>query len=186
MPAEKIIQQINKDAEFEIKKIIKDAKQQAKHIIENAKKEAEAESVNIRRDGEKQSENNKKIQIAKAKQEIKHEIMNTKEKIIEESFVQAYSQISKINEEHYKKIVTKLMENSRIKIGEDCKILVSRDIDKTIAKNLRLDVIGRVDALGGFVATSCDERIKLNNTFEGIIDRNKDKLRVKVGKILFS
>ena len=186
MTAEQIIQQINKDAKSEITKIIRDAEQQAKHIIENARKEAEAESVNIRLDGEKQSENTKKILVAKAKQEIKHKIMNAKEKIIEESFVQAHSQLSKISEEHYKKIVSKLMENSKIKIGEDCKILVSRDIDKTIAKNLRLDVIGTIDALGGFVAESSDERIKLNNTFEGIIDRNKDKLRVKVGKILFS
>jgi len=186
MTAEKIIQQINNDAESEIRKIIKDAEQQAKHIIENARMEAEAESESIRLDGEKQSENIKKVLIAKAKQESKHEIMNAKEKIIEESFLQVYSRLSKINEEHYKKIITKLMENTRIKIGEDCKVLVSRDIDKTIAKNLRLDVIGTIDALGGFVATSRDERIKLNNTFESIIDRNRDKLRVKVGKILFS
>ena len=186
MSAEKIIQQINNDAESEIRKIIRDAEQQAKHIIEHAREEAEAESINIKLEGKKHSENTKKVLVAKAKQEIKHEIMNAKEKIIEESFLQVYSRLSKINEEHYKKIITKLMENTRIKIGEDCKVLVSRDIDKTIAKNLRLDVIGTIDALGGFVATSRDERIKLNNTFESIIDRNKDELRVKVGKILFS
>ena len=186
MSVEKIIQQINNDAESEIRKIIRDAEQQAKHIIEHAREEAEAESINIKLDGKKQSENTKKVLVAKAKQEIKHEIMNAKEKIIEESFLLVYSRLSKINEEQYKKIITKLMEKTKIKIGEDCKLLVSRDIDKTIAKNLGLDVLGTIDAIGGFVATSSDKRIKLNNTFEGIIDRNKDKLRVKVGKILFS
>jgi len=186
MSVEKIIQQINKDAEFEIKKINRDTEQQAKRIIETAKEEAEVESKNIRLEGEKQSENTKKVLVAKAKQEIKHEILNAKEKIIEESFLQVYSRLSKINEEHYKKIITKLMENTKIKIGEDCKLLVSRDIDKTIAKNLKLDVIGTIDSIGGFIAISHDDKIKLNNTFEGIIDRNKDKLRVKVGKTLFS
>ena len=186
MSVEKIIQQINNDAESEIRKIIRDAEQQAKHIIEHAREEAEAESINIKLDGKKQSENTKKVLVAKAKQEIKHEILNAKEKIIEESFLQVYSRLSKINEEHYKKIITKLMENTKTKIGEDCKLLVSRDIDKTIAKNLKLDVIGTIDSIGGFIAISHDDKIKLNNTFEGIIDRNKDKLRVKVGKTLFS
>lgn len=185
MTAEKIIQQINKDAESEVKKIVKDAEQQARIIIENAKKEAKTQAETIILDGKKQSENNKKILVAKAKQEIKHETMNAKEKIIEKCFLRAYSQLSKINDEDYKKIVTKLMQDSRKKIGEDCKIFVSRDIDKTIAKNLGLNVAGPVDAVGGFVVVSNDERIKLNNTFEGIINRKKDKIRVTVGKILF-
>jgi len=186
MTAEKIIQQINKDAESEIKKIVNDIEQQAKRIIENARKEAKIEAETLTLEGEKQIEIAKKILIAKAKQEIKHEIMIVKEKIIEECYVQAYSQLSKINEEYYKKIVTKLMMDSRNKIGENCKILVSRELDKKIAKNLRLEVDGIVDAVGGFVIVSSDERIKLNNTFEGIINRRKDKLRVKVGKKLFS
>jgi len=185
MSEEKIIQQINKDAEFEVNKIVKDAKQQAKHIIENARKEAKIEVKTITLDGEIQSKNIEKILIAKAKQEIKHEIMNIKEKIIEESYVQVYSKLSKINEEKYKKIITKLMEDIKIKIGVDCKIFISRELDKTIAKNLGLEVAGTIDAVGGFVAVTNDKRIKINNTFEGIINRKKDKIRAKIGSILF-
>ena len=186
MSEEKIIQQINNDSESEIRKIIRDTEQQAMHIIETAKEEAEAESINIKLDGKKQSENTRKIIIAKAKQEIKHDAMNAKEKIIEEIFVQVRSQLSKINGERYKDTITRLMENSKAKLGENCKIHVSRDIDRAIAKNLNLNVVGAIDSSGGFIATSYDGRIKLNNTFEGIIGRNKDSLRVKAGKILFS
>ncbi len=186
MSEEKIIQQINIDTESEIRQIIRDAEQQAKHIIKKAREEAEGESINIKLDGKKHSENTRKIIIAKAKQEINHDIMNSKERIIEESFLQVYSRLSKINEEQYKKIITKLMQKTKKKIGEDCKLLISRDIDKTIAKNLKLEIIGTIDAIGGFIAISQDKKIKLNNTFEGIIDRNKDKLRIKVGKTLFS
>jgi V/A-type H+-transporting ATPase subunit E len=185
MSAEKIIQQINKDSESEIKKIVKDAELQAKFIIENARKEAKIEAETITLEGEKQYENIKKIQISKAKQEIKHEIMNEKEKLIEKSFVQVYSELSKIDEDDYKKIITKLMKDSITKIGKDCKILASREIDKVIAKNLGLEVSGKVDAIGGFVVVSNDKRIKINNTFEGIINRKKDKIRAKVGNILF-
>jgi len=186
MSAEKIIQLINKDAESEVKIILKNAQQQAHSIIENAKKEAKKQAENIILNGEKHSENIKKILIAKAKQEIKHEIINAKEIIIKESFLQAYSQIPKIKEENYKNIVTKLMKDSIKKIGEDCRIFISRDQDKIIANNLNLKVAGTVDTVGGFVAVSSDERIKINNTFEAIINRKKDKIRAKVGKIFFS
>ena len=185
MPAEKIIQQINKDTESEVKKIVKDAEQQAKFIIENARKEAKIEAENITLEGEKQRENIKKILISKAKHEIKHEMMNEKEKIIEKCFIQLYSELSEIKEDDYKQFLTKLMEDSISKIGRDCKILVSRELDKVIAKNLGLEVSGNVDAIGGFVVVSNDKRIKINNTFEGIINRKKDKIRAKVGNILF-
>lgn len=186
MSAEKIIQLINKDAESEIKNILDEAKKQAKIIIENSKKEAKKQAEIIISNGEKNSENIKRILIAKANQETKHEIMNTKETIIGESLSQAYSEITKIKEENYKIIITKLMKNSIKKIGEDCKIFISRDIDKVIANNLNLTVIGSIDAAGGFIAVSNDGKIKLDNTFDAIMKRKNDKIREKVGKTLFS
>ena len=186
MSAEKIIQLIKKDAESEVKNTLKNAIKQANSIIEKAKKDAKKQAENIISDGEKNSENIKRILIAKAKQEISHEFMNVKETMINESFLQAYSQIPKIKEEEYKLIITKLMKSSIKKLGEDCKISISRDFDKIIANNLNLKVIGSTDSAGGFIAISNDERIKLNNTFEAIIKRKKDKIRIKIGKILFS
>jgi len=186
MSAEKIIQLINKDAESEVKAIILNAKKLANSIVENAKKEAKKEAEEIILDGEKRSENIKTIFIARAKQEIKQEIMNVKESIITECFLKSYSQFPKIKEEEYRAIITNLMKESINKIGKDCKIFISREMDKIVANNLNLNVVGSIDASGGFIALSADEKVKLNNTFEAIITRRKDKIRVKIGKMLFS
>ena len=39
---------------------------------------------------------------------------------------------------------------------------------------------------GGVIIISDDGKIKLDNTFEGILKRRKEQIRLKVGKLLFS
>jgi len=186
MSAEKIIQQIKKDSEKEIKQILKEAENQAKSIIESAKKEAKDEAEKILANGKTQSENIKRILISKANQEIKKEIMIAKEKIIDECFVKAHYELSSLKGKEYEKLVKQLIQDGRKKLGSSCTILVSRDTDKKIAKELGISVSGTIKSAGGISLKSADGRATLDNTFDGILKREKDKIRIKVGKLLFS
>jgi len=186
MAAEKIIQQIQKDAQKEAKKLVDESKKEAKTIIDNAKASAELEAKKIIADGKTKSENLKKIMISQANQDAKRQEMNAREKIMDECFVKAHHGLSTLKEEEYKKIVTKLIQQGSKKLGKSCSVLVSRDYDKQIAKNLGLKIDGTVEASGGVIVKSCDGRIILDNTFDGILKREKDKIRIKVGKLLFS
>jgi len=186
MSAEKIIEQIKKDSQKEINQILKDAESKIKIIIATAKKEANGQAEKIQADGTIQSENIKKILISKANQDAKKEIMKTREKIIDECFVKAHHKLSTLSEREYKNIVTKLMQDGRKKIGRDCTVITSRETDKKIAKNLGIKVTGSVECSGGIILTSGDGRITLDHTFDGILKREKDKIRIKVGRLLFS
>ena len=186
MTAEKIIEQIKKDSEKEINQIIKEAEEQASRIINDVKKEAEQESDKIQFDGKKQSENIKKILVSKANQDIKRDIMNAREKIINESFTKAHHELSILKGERYEKIVKKLIEDGKKKLGETCKVFATRSIDKKIAENLDIKIAGTVESSGGVVLKSADGKVTLDHTFDGILKREKDKIRIKVGKHLFS
>ncbi len=186
MTAEKILEQIKKDSEKEINQILKEAEKQTASIIDIARKEAEVESEKILSRGKNQSGNIKKILVSKASQDAKREIMKAREKKIEECFAKAQRRLSTFKEAEYKKIVTKLMEDGRKKLDGQCTIAVSRDIDGKIAKSMGLKVTGTVEASGGVILKSGDGGITLNNTFEGILKRKKDEIRIKVGKLLFS
>ncbi len=185
MTAEKIIEQIRKDTQKEIKQILEDAKNQATRILKEAKKEAEQESIIIMSNGKQQSENIKKILISKANHDINREIMNAREEIIEKCFTKAHHELSILKEKEYKKIVKKLIENGRKKLGEKCSLLVSRDADKTIAGDLGIPIDGHVETSGGIILKSTDGRVTLDYTFDSILKREKDKIRIKVGKLLF-
>jgi vacuolar-type H+-ATPase subunit E/Vma4 len=186
MTAEKIIEQIKKDTDIEVNNIKKDAEQQAKIIISNAKRESEEEVKKILSENKIKSENVKKIHISKANQDIKREIMNAREQVIEQCFSKAHHELSILKGKSYEKIVKNLIKDGMKKLGGKCSIITSRAADKIIAKELKLSVVGRVEKTGGVIIKSVDGKVTLDYTFDGILEREKGKIRRKVGKILFS
>ena len=186
MSAEKIIKQISADSQKEIRQIKKDAEKQVKTILDDAKKQAQTEAETILADGKKQSENVKKILISQASQDAKRNVMNAQEKVIQECFVKAHHSLSILPETKYKEIVTKLMQDGQKKLGPKCTVLVGRDYDKDIANKLGIPVSGTIEPCGGIILKSEDGRIILDHTFDGILRREKERMRIKVGKLLFS
>jgi V/A-type H+-transporting ATPase subunit E len=186
MTAEKIIEQIKKDSEKEINQILKEAKQQASEIIKEAKEEAQQEFEKILSDGKKQAQNIKRILISKANQDTKRELMNAREKIIEECFLKAHHKLSILKGPRYNKIIKKLIDDGRKKLGEKGSLFVTREAGKKIATELGIKIDGYVESSGGVVLKSTDGRIILDHTFDGILKREKDKMRPMVGNILFS
>ena len=186
MSAEKIIEQIQKDTEKEIKQIELDAEKQVKIIEQNMMEEANEEAEKILKQGMKQSENTKKILISKETQNAKINTMNAQEKIIEECFIKAHHKLSTLNETDYKKLSRKLILDGKNKLSDACNVKTSRSYDKQIAEEIGLNVIGSVESAGGIILISCDGKITLDHTFDGILKRNKENIRIKVGKLLFS
>ena len=186
MSAEKIIEQIKKDSEKEIKQIQADTAKQRKEIMIKARKEAENEAKKILENGKKINDNKKKVLISKAKQESKRQIIKAKEEVIEECFIKAQQRLSQIKGREYEDLLKKLVKNGIEKLGKNCKVLISRQTDKKIMKEYDLEIIGKTDASGGVILKSADGRVTLDYTLDGILKRDKQRIRIKVGKLLFS
>jgi vacuolar-type H+-ATPase subunit E/Vma4 len=186
MSAEKIIEQIRKDTQKQIRDINRNAHLQIKTIKNDMKEKAESEAKAILDQGKKHSENLKSIQISKAKQELKREIMNAKESLIEECFIKAHHILSTLDESTYKSIVSRYMKDGCRRLGKECTVIASRPLDNRIAKKVGLKVTGQIESSGGILLSSKDGRVLLDNTFDGILKREKNNIRIKVGKLLFS
>jgi vacuolar-type H+-ATPase subunit E/Vma4 len=186
MTVEKIIKQIKKDSQKEINQIQKESEKEANRIITKAKKEAEKEAEKILENGKQQSQNIKQILISQSNQDTKREIMKAREQIIDECFIKAHHELSILSESKYRKIVSKLIDDGCKKLEEKCTIIASRDIDKTIAKEKGLEVTDTIESTGGIILSSSDGQIIIDNTFDGFLKRERDKIRIKVGKLLFS
>jgi vacuolar-type H+-ATPase subunit E/Vma4 len=87
-----------------------------------------------------------------------------------------------LHEEEYKNTVRRLMKEGYKKLGE-CTVIASREIDREIAKDLGLQVSGYIEVSGGILLKSKDGKV-IDNTFEGILKRKKDEIRIEVGKLL--
>ena len=186
MSVEKIIEQIKKDSETEIRQIRRDAERKRREILAAARKEAEDAAMEIVENGEKTLGNKKRVEVAKTRQEAKKEIMKTREKLIEECFIKAKQKLSQIKDDEYEKLLSKLLEKGVEKLEGNCTVLTSREIDKKIVERHGLKVTGKTDAAGGVILISEDGRITLDYTLDGILRREKQKIRIKIGRMLFS
>ena len=185
MSAEKIIERITQDAEKQIHDIIHEAKKQSESITKNAKVDADKEAESILQKGILESENQKKIQISKATQDIKRDLMNAKEEIIEQCFTQALDKLASLTDNQYRKLVTMLIQAGKKRLGENCILSVSRSIDKEIAQQEGIAVQGTIPSIGGIIMQSADGKITIDSTFERLLNRKKDDIRIQVGKLLF-
>jgi len=186
MSAERIIEQIRKDSQNEVEQILKEARNQANDIVNDIIRKAKKESKEILSSGKIQSEGIKKILVSKANQDAKRKITKARENIIEECFENAQNKLADISDKEYEKLAIKLISEGSEKLGGNYTVQTSRDIDRKVAKKLGMKVTGKIEAIGGIILTSSNGKITLDNTFEGILRREKERIRIKVGKLLFS
>ena len=146
---------------------------------------AGGELVRITTQGVKEAENLKKIEISKANQEAKRKQMQTKEKLIDTCFQDAIQNLKELDDIQYEKIIIKLIEKGREQINDAFYIQSSKPLDKKIAEKQKITVKGTIDASGGIRLISEKGTITIDNTFEGILTRKKQEIRVHVGNILF-
>jgi V/A-type H+-transporting ATPase subunit E len=185
MSTEKIIQRIQTDAQTQQKQLLSDAEKQSRLIIKEAKAQVEKEAESLLRSGQLDSENTKKIMISKATQEVKRDMMNAREEIIEQCFTKALENLASLPDEQYKKLILHFLRTGTKRLGEHFSIKTSRPLDKDIAQQQGISVQGSIPSIGGIILQSQDGKITIDNTFERILDRKKDELRIHVGKLLF-
>jgi V/A-type H+-transporting ATPase subunit E len=186
MSAETIITKIKEDTEKEVKDILLDAKKESQQIIKQAQDEAHKQAENILQQASTEKENIKRIQVSQAQQEAKRQLMQAKEQIIEECFQSAIEQLKNLDDDSYSKMISSLIKKGAANIPSDFIICISKPLDAIIAKKLNIPVKGTIDSYGGIMLISEDGRINVDNTFEGIMKRKKDIIRIQVGKLLFS
>jgi V/A-type H+-transporting ATPase subunit E len=185
MTVEKIINQIELDATQEINEILKEADKQGDKIIKDEILKAEIESKKIIYDGEKKSDSIKQIIISKENQKASKIIIQIKEEIIETCFSKAQQKLKKFNGREYENFLTNYIEKGIKQIGDNTCVKISKENDKEIVKKFGLKVIGKINSIGGLILISNDGKITLDYTIEGIIKREKDRIRIEIGKILF-
>ena len=84
--------------------------------------------------------------------------MNAREKIIEKCFTKAHHELSITKGDNYEKIIKKLIDDGRKKLGGKCSLLYTRAADKKIAEDMGIPIEGRVETSGGIILKSIDER----------------------------
>jgi V/A-type H+-transporting ATPase subunit E len=205
LPAEKgaklLAEDILKEAEEKAATIIKEAKEQANAIIDAARINAEEEEKRKLAEATAKGQQIYREILAQAKVEAKKEILKKKELLIKEAFKEAEERLRKHSlAAEYKEDLIRITVNACKKLDATDVVITANQRDlktlksskETIERELergnrkiKISFGEPIQTAGGVRVKTADGRIEVDETFEGIIQKQFELLRVKVAKILF-
>lgn len=185
MAIEKIITKIKEDGEEEARKILSEARKEAKDIFEKKQIEIEKDKEKKLTVGKKEIKTKTNIIISGAKRNSRKKILETKEEIINNCFSIAQNELKELEGEKYKEIIIKLIKEGEKVLGNGFIVLPSREEDIELLSSLSVIIGEKREAIGGITLVSKDGKISIDNTFDGILERLRDDIRIGAAKILF-
>lgn len=181
---DKLIERIKEEAEKEIKDIIDNAQEEAKKIIEEEEEKGKEEAEKIRREGIKEAGRRKEKILAAGRRKAKSYLIKAREEIIENCINKIKEYLKKLDGKKYEKIVGNLVKEG-VKEIRDGYIISTREEDEKIAKKFGMEVKKKVNGIGGVILKSKDGKKEIDLTFDTMIERRKDEIRIKIAEKLF-
>ncbi len=161
------------EAEAEASRIRKDAHAQARQIVEAAK----AEALEI---GAKE-----RTQISAAKLKARRHVQDARYGLVEEVISSLRDELSvqTENKRDYQKLLEALIKEGMAQVGKNSELRVRKE-DVAFAKRFG-DVGAPIETLGGVMVVSSDGRIKINSTFEALLESHDQAVKQRAFELLF-
>ena len=187
MTIENIIRKIDDETKAEVGNILAEVKNEAKEIKLEAQKRIRADLKSAQEQGEKRITIMRNIHLSEARRTARKTTLSAKEELIDQCFTQAKERLKTMKGEEYRSVLTRLIKESLPHIGDKGLVTLTRDEDKSIINSFpNLKVKPELaPGLGGLIIESADGRIIVDNTFDAILERNKDDIRTEVATILY-
>ena len=186
---DRIIERIKRESEAKVKEILDSANTEAENIRKRNEKETKKMVEKIEQEYEKGAVVIRNTIISGAKIESKRIQLYAREDIINECFRRSEKKLANMEGKEYEKFLNRSIKEGVDTIGKNA-VAGSAEKDSGIVKkiasvlNIAVDEKGLATA-GGVVIKSKDGKIRVDNTLEGILSRNRDMLRKDVAETLF-
>jgi len=187
MALESIIQEIYKKGEEEVQRIKGEAQKEAERIIAEAKEKAEEILRKAKEDGEREAERLRRQELSSVKLEMKRQMLNKQKEILEAVFDSLKQRLKEMDIETKKRILTALIKNNATSGMVIYSNKDDEDLVKSIIQELGLDLRygGHIECLGGVVLETQDGEVRLNLTFDELLNQLYEQKMSEVSKILF-
>lgn len=187
MTIENILKKIETETKTEVNKILKEIQNETNIIKTEAKKELDAKLNQVKEQGKKRIEIMRNIHLSEARRAARRITLSAKEELIEECFTQAKERLKGLTGEEYRNVMAGLVKESLTLVGDRGVATLTRENDKAILSSFSNITLKSklAQGLGGLIMESTDGKIVVDNTFDAILERQKDDIRTEVAKILY-
>jgi len=186
---DKIIEKIKKESDAKVKEIMDNANNEAENIRKRNEKETGKMIEKIRQAYENDAETVKNTILSGAKIESKRIQLQVREDIINECFIRAEKNLANMDGGVYEKFLDRIIREGVDVVGENT-VMRCAEKDITVVKKIASSLNAGIDknflnTIRGVIIESKDGKIRVDNTFDGILSRNKESFRKEVAEILF-
>ncbi len=187
MPLEPVLEEIQKRGEETVKKIKEETVKETEKIIEEARREAEEILRRARYEAEKDGEALRKQELSAVTLEMKRLLLNKQKEIVEQVFDLLRQKVQQMDEGTRKEIIKKMLSKN----ATSGMVVYSRKEDEKIVKdavgelNLNLSYGGNIECIGGIVLEDPSGEIRINLTFDEMLNQVYEQKLAETSKVLF-
>ncbi|WP_295722957.1 V-type proton ATPase subunit E [uncultured Methanobrevibacter sp.] len=202
--ADKIVSNINSEAQAKADGIIQEAQTKADDIIAKAQEDAGVEKDKILADGQKQADMRYQQIISEARMNQRRAELGAKEEVIEMAFSKAMADLKDLGsttDPKYVDALSKMIKEAAVEIGggdltvhvkeadkskvESSLSSIASDVSSKTNVTTTLELGEPIETIGGAIVKTKNGDIEVNNTIESRQERFKKSLRSEVAQILF-
>ncbi|MGM5487539.1 MAG: V-type ATP synthase subunit E family protein [Nanobdellota archaeon] len=181
MSFENLKKKVEKETEAERQKILNEAKNKAKEIVSQAENEARQEEERRMEELEKQIDFKRTQEIASAKLEQKKKKLMARKEMLDKVFTSVPPRLGKkLTAAKRKKLLQSLLKAAEKEIA-----IARVHCNTTDAKHISVDEKQTTDMLGGLIAENKDGSVRIDYSFETLLDEVKNQYLADINRILF-
>lgn len=176
MSMETVVQDIREEAQERAQAIRAEAEEEAETIVS----EAEAEADSIREDraqaAEREVEQEREQKLSSAKLEAKQERLSARRDVLEDVREQVEAEIAGLEGDTREELTRSLVDAAATEFPDDADVDVfGRADDEALIERVLEDYdgyayAGEYECLGGVVVESDASRVRVNNTFDSVLE----------------
>ncbi|WP_336362232.1 V-type ATP synthase subunit E [Halalkalicoccus salilacus] len=176
MSLETVVEDIRDEARARAKEIRAEGEERAEEIVAEAERDAEEIRSEREREIERTIEQEREQRLSSANLEAKQKRLEARRDVLDDVREQVEREIEDIDGERRERLTRDLLEATAVEFDEGAPVQVyGRAEDTSLLTSLLEEYddfahAGEVDCLGGVVAESERSRVRVNNTFDSVLD----------------
>ncbi|QWC19357.1 V-type ATP synthase subunit E [Halorubrum sp. 2020YC2] len=189
MSLETVVEDVRDEARARAEEIREQAEAEADEIVADA--EADAERIREERlaEAESQIDQEREQTLSSAKLEAKQERLGARRDVLEDVRDDVEAAIAALDGDDRRELTEALLDASLAEFDDEDVAVYTRAEDIELLEALVADrnaeVDGEVDCLGGVVAESDTSRVRVNNTFDSVLESVWDDELKNISQRLF-
>lgn len=186
MGIEKLRNSLLSEAKEEASKIVQTAEKEAEAMLQQEKAKQNARKQDAEKEVERSLEEQRNERIAWARLEAKRIRAEAREDAIKNVLEGFFDALAKARgSPEYKKFMKDSTTQAAKDLGGKVIIHVKKGEKKLVPKIKGAKIVEDLNALGGAVVESTDGKVRMDLTFESLVDSKRDDIRKQIAEKIF-